>query len=46
MNSRIRDMKPRPFTPDELLKHSKPAGIDRVNLIPMSLHGIDKPASK
>jgi predicted TIM-barrel fold metal-dependent hydrolase len=35
------DMKPRSFTPDELFKHSKPAGIDRVNLIQMSFYGTD-----
>jgi predicted TIM-barrel fold metal-dependent hydrolase len=35
------DMKPRSFTPEELLKHTKPAGVDRVNLIQMSYYGFD-----
>jgi predicted TIM-barrel fold metal-dependent hydrolase len=35
------DMKPRSFTPEELFKHSKPAGVDRVNLIQMSFYGFD-----
>src|SRR5205085_678294 len=30
------DMKPPSFTPQELFKHSKPAGVDRINLIQMS----------
>jgi predicted TIM-barrel fold metal-dependent hydrolase len=33
------DMQPPSFTPDELFKHSKPAGVDRVNLIQMSFYG-------
>ncbi|WP_020474420.1 amidohydrolase family protein [Zavarzinella formosa] len=35
------DMKPPSFTPDELFKHSKPAGVTRVNLIQMSFYGFD-----
>jgi predicted TIM-barrel fold metal-dependent hydrolase len=35
------DMKPRSFTPVELFKHSKPAGVDRINLIQMSFYGFD-----
>src|SRR5690242_18378246 len=32
------DMKPASFTPEELFKHTKPAGVDRVNLIQMSYY--------
>lgn len=35
------EMKPASFTPDELFKHSKPAGVDRINLIQMSFYGFD-----
>lgn len=35
------DMKPASFTPDELFKHSKPAGVNRINLIQMSYYGFD-----
>ncbi len=35
------DMQPRSFTPEELFKHSKPAGVNRVNLIQMSFYGFD-----
>ncbi|HMC65933.1 MAG TPA: amidohydrolase family protein [Gemmataceae bacterium] len=35
------DMKPRSFTPEELFKHCKPAGVDRINLIQMSFYGFD-----
>ncbi len=35
------DMKPASFTPDELFKHAKPAGVTRVNLIQMSFYGFD-----
>src|SRR5439155_2199243 len=35
------DMKPRSFTPDELFKHCKPAGVDRINLIQMGFYGFD-----
>src|SRR6266404_2093728 len=35
------DMKPASFTPEELFKHCKPAGVDRVNLIQMSYYGFD-----
>jgi predicted TIM-barrel fold metal-dependent hydrolase len=32
------DMKPPRFTPEDLFKHMKPAGVDRVNLIQMSYY--------
>jgi predicted TIM-barrel fold metal-dependent hydrolase len=32
------DMKPRRFTPQDLFKHTKAAGVDRVNLIQMSYY--------
>lgn len=35
------DMKPASFTPEELFKHSQPAGVDRINLIQMSFYGFD-----
>src|SRR5579864_6286909 len=35
------DMQPPSFTPEELFKHSKPAGVDRINLIQMSFYGTD-----
>jgi predicted TIM-barrel fold metal-dependent hydrolase len=35
------DMRPASFTPEELFKHTKPAGVDRVNLIQMSYYGFD-----
>jgi predicted TIM-barrel fold metal-dependent hydrolase len=35
------DMAPPSFTPEELFKHSKPAGVDRINLIQMSFYGTD-----
>ena len=35
------DMKPASFTPEELFKHAKPAGVDRINLIQMSYYGTD-----
>jgi predicted TIM-barrel fold metal-dependent hydrolase len=38
---RKEDMKPPSFTPEQLFKHSKPAGVDRVNLIQMSFYGFD-----
>src|SRR5438046_5482765 len=38
---RPEDMQPRRFTPDDLFKHCKPAGVDRVNLIQMSFYGFD-----
>jgi predicted TIM-barrel fold metal-dependent hydrolase len=34
-------MRPRSFTPEDLLKHTKPAGVDRINLIQMSFYGFD-----
>ena len=35
------DMKPPSFTPADLFKHSKPAGVTRINLIQMSFYGFD-----
>ncbi len=35
------DMKPPSFTPEELFRHAKPAGVDRINLIQMSFYGFD-----
>jgi predicted TIM-barrel fold metal-dependent hydrolase len=35
------DMKPASFTPEDLFKHTRPAGVDRVNLIQMSYYGFD-----
>jgi len=35
------DMRPASFTADDLLKHAKPAGVSRVNLIQMSYYGFD-----
>src|SRR5271163_3930334 len=35
------DMQPASFTPEELFKHCKPAGVDRINLIQMSYYGFD-----
>ena len=35
------DMKPSTFTPEILFKHTKPASVDRVNLIQMSYYGFD-----
>ena len=32
------DMAPRRFTPEDLFKHTKPAGVDRINLIQMSYY--------
>ena len=36
-----KDMQPRSFTPDELFKHTRPNGVDRINLIQMSFYGFD-----
>jgi predicted TIM-barrel fold metal-dependent hydrolase len=35
------DMRPPSFTPEELFRHSEPAGVDRINLIQMSFYGYD-----
>src|SRR6516162_3512945 len=35
------DMKPKRFTPEDLFKHTKPAGVERINLIQMSYYGTD-----
>src|SRR5437870_7657002 len=34
-------MQPASFTPEELFRHSKPAGVTRINLIQMSFYGFD-----
>ena len=34
-------MMPRSFTPEELFKHTRPANVDRINLIQMSYYGFD-----
>jgi hypothetical protein len=36
-------MKPATFPPEELFKHTKPAGVDRINLIQMSYYWFDIP---
>jgi predicted TIM-barrel fold metal-dependent hydrolase len=36
------DMRPARFTPEDLFKHTKPAGVNRINLIQMSYYGFDK----
>ncbi len=38
---RKEDMQPPSFTPEDLLKHTKPAGVGRINLIQMSWYGFD-----
>jgi predicted TIM-barrel fold metal-dependent hydrolase len=35
------NMSPRSFTPDELFKHTRANGVDRINLIQMSFYGFD-----
>ncbi len=35
------NMTPASFTPEELFKHCKPAGVGRINLIQMSFYGFD-----
>src|SRR5262245_38214328 len=35
------NMEPRSFTPQELFRHSRPAGVTRINLIQMSFYGFD-----
>jgi predicted TIM-barrel fold metal-dependent hydrolase len=35
------NMRPGSFTPEELFKHTKPAKVDRINLIQMSFYGFD-----
>lgn len=37
------NMQPPSFTPEELFKHTKRAGVDRINLIQMSFYGFEKP---
>ncbi|MEZ6088264.1 MAG: amidohydrolase family protein [Pirellulaceae bacterium] len=37
----VRDMQPASFTPQQLMAHAKPAGVDRVVLIQMSFYGTD-----
>src|SRR4051794_38182231 len=38
---RPEDRGPRSFPAEELLKHCRPAGVGRVNLIQMSFYGLD-----
>jgi predicted TIM-barrel fold metal-dependent hydrolase len=40
------DMKPRRFTPEDLFKHTRAAGVDRVNLVQMSYYYPRQPSSK
>lgn len=41
------DMQPRRFTPEDLFKHAKPAGVDRIVLIQMSYYTPkDRPSKK
>jgi predicted TIM-barrel fold metal-dependent hydrolase len=35
------DVKPATFTPEDLFKHTRPNGVDRINLIQMSYYGFD-----
>jgi predicted TIM-barrel fold metal-dependent hydrolase len=35
------DIKPSSFTPEELFKHCRPAGVTRINLIQISFYGFD-----
>ncbi len=35
------DMRPARFTPEDLFKHTKPAGVNRINLIQMRYYGFD-----
>jgi predicted TIM-barrel fold metal-dependent hydrolase len=35
------DMQPRRFTPEDLFRHTRPAGVDKINLIQMSYYGFD-----
>jgi len=35
------DMQPPSFTPEQLFKHTRPAGVERINLIQMSFYGFD-----
>jgi predicted TIM-barrel fold metal-dependent hydrolase len=35
------NMSPRSFAPEELFKHTRPANVDRINLIQMSFYGTD-----
>jgi predicted TIM-barrel fold metal-dependent hydrolase len=37
-----KDMEPPSFTREELFRHTKPAGVDRINLIQMSFYWFDK----
>ncbi len=38
---RREDMQPRSFTPEDLFKHTRAAGVDRINLIQMSFYGFE-----
>lgn len=37
----VEQMRPRSFTPEELFRHTRPAGVTRINLIQMSFYGFD-----
>src|SRR5260370_32340448 len=34
---------PASFTPEELLRHARPAGVERINLIQISFYGFHNP---
>jgi predicted TIM-barrel fold metal-dependent hydrolase len=38
---KVEDMSPKRFTPEDLFKHTKPAGVKRINLIQMSYYGFE-----
>jgi predicted TIM-barrel fold metal-dependent hydrolase len=38
---KVENVQPRSFTPEELFKHTKPAGVGRINLIQISFYGFD-----
>jgi predicted TIM-barrel fold metal-dependent hydrolase len=39
---KVEDMNPKRFTPEDLFKHTKPAGVNRINLIQMSYYRYEK----
>jgi predicted TIM-barrel fold metal-dependent hydrolase len=39
--SKRENMVPRSFTPEDLFKHTRPSGVNRINLIQMSFYGFD-----
>ena len=38
---KVENIQPRSFTPEELFKHTRPAGVGRINLIQISFYGFD-----